>query len=150
MGPKGVLGAGFAILSGVMTVLLLWEFAEISRIAWQGIDAEGVVVEQRLRVNGASSSANAPVVAFTDLEGREHRFEARLGTVRGINPNRTTHPTGQRVMVTYLADRPEEAVIRGFAQHWVFLAWACVSALFTAMGLWFVRRDRREMRELGW
>lgn len=150
MGPKGILGAAFAILSGVMTMLLLWEFADISRIVWQGVDAEGVVVEQRLRAGGASRTANAPVVAFTDLEGREHRVEARLGTYRGINPNRTTHATGQRVTVTYLPGRPQEAVIRGFAQHWVFLMWACISALFTAIGLWFVRRDRREMRDLGW
>ena len=130
--------------------MLGWEFAQISRIAWQGVETEGVVVEQRVRVGGNSRTANAPVVAFTDFEGKEHRIEARMGTFRGINRDRTTHATGQTVSVSYLPDDPQGAVIRGFRQHWIFLVGSLLCSCFSAMGFRIFRREQREMREMGW
>lgn len=150
MGPKGVLGAGLAILCSIMSIMLAWEFTQISRVVWGGIEREGVVVGQSLRVAGTSDTANAPIVLFTDMDGNEHRFEARMAIRRTMDPVRTSHETGETVTISYLPGDPQGAVIHGFMQHWVFLAGAFFAAFMAAIGFMIFRREQREMREAGW
>ena len=69
---------------------------------------------------------------------------------RQLTSRRTTHATGRQITVSYLPERPEDAVIRGFRQHWIFLVWALLAACLVPIGLWFVRREQREMRDAGW
>ena len=150
MGPQGILGAAFALGGGAMSAALLFQFADISRIALLGVETEGTVVSQALRNSDSTQISTAPVVSFNDGQGREHRFEGRMGIGRRLSGARTTHSTDRTVTVSYLPDQPQSAVIRGFRQHWIFLVWALVAACFVPVGLWFVRRERREMRESGW
>ena len=127
MGLKGVLGAGLAIAGGAAAAALFFQFADISRIAWKGIETEGTVVGQSLRSSG-TRTAHAPIVSFTDRAGRQHRVEGRIGVARQLTSRRTTHATGRQITVSYLPERPEDAVIRGFRQHWLFLVWALLAA----------------------
>ena len=150
MGPRGILGAAFALGGAAMSAALLFQFADISRIALLGVETEGTVVSQALRNSATTHTSNAPIVSFTDQEGREHTIEGRMGVGRRLSSARTTHATGRSVTVSYLPDQPQSAVIRGFRQHWIFLIWALVTASFVPVGLWFVTRERREMRESGW
>ena len=91
--------------------------------------ATGRVVDHEARSLAATDSTSPattlyhPVVAFTDRDGRRHRF-----TAVGGDPDRRP-PRGTGVAVRYPPGSPEHAYVAGCANTWAMpLAWAAAGA----------------------
>lgn len=149
MGLKGIIGAGFVLITAPMLLIML---ASLGKIAWfsaTGEVATAQVYTSDMRSAGRGSSS-VPVARFVDGAGQTRFVAGEIGRGKSLSGRqRLTHAVGTTVRVAYPAGRPDEAV---FADGKT-IAWMSFTALFVllfpALGIWLIRSDRRELREQG-
>ena len=146
---KEIFGGFWMLAAGVMTAMTLWAFLSTSYIAATGVTTQGEVIGLE-RAYGSRYSSYRPKVRFTDSAGREHFVSGKLSLRNRKSNPRATHDVGDIVTVHYPEDRPQDAVLGGFMQHWSFLGFSLFSGAFVVAGFFIFRSGRRERLEMGW
>jgi len=107
------------VIGGVLVVggLLLGAVQARHRRGWQRVDGTVGGHGHSLAAGGDGSSTSRPIVAYTTLDGQEHRETQQWGVGIGI------YTTGQRVPVWYDPARPSRftANVRGSHAVWLVL-----------------------------
>ena len=102
----------------------------------EGENATGTVTALEF---GSSTSANGqaalfPIVTYETLDGRTITFRHRTGA------NPAAYAEGERVVVTYLPSKPDEALIAEGFRNWllplVLLICGSILTLVTGIALW--------------
>lgn len=149
IGLKGLVGAGFVLISAPMLLIML---ASLGKIVW--FSATGEVATAQVTTSdirsGRRGSRSVPVARFVDEAGQTRFVAGEIGRGKSLSGReRLTHAVGTTVRVAYPAGRPGKAV---FADGKT-IAWMAFSVLFLAMfpvvGILLLRSDRRELREQG-
>lgn len=147
IGLKGLVGAGFVLISAPLLLIML---TSLGKIAW--FSTTGEVAQARVYASDMRSGirGTVPVARFVDGAGQIRFVAGEIGRKKSLSGReRLTHAVGTTVRVAYPAGRPDEAV---FADGKT-IAWMAFSvlfiAIFPAVGVLLLRSDRRELREQG-
>lgn len=105
-----------------------------------GKNATGTVIALELGSTTSASGQSAlfPIVTFETPDGRTITFRHRTGA------NPAGYAEGERVVVTYLPSRPDQALIAEGFRNWllplVLLACGAILVLAASTGLWRLTR----------
>lgn len=130
--PMGLL---FAALGG-------WFYLQDRSFAENGLRAQGTVVDVVGSRDSDGDYTYRPVVEFSDSAGERRRFVSRVGS------SPPSYSTGERVNVIYEPWSPDNAIIDGFVDRYLFpVIFMSLGTLFAAIGggLFFAMFRRRRI-----
>ncbi|WP_435418910.1 DUF3592 domain-containing protein [Parerythrobacter aurantius] len=149
IGPKGLVGAIFALGGGLFLILPVWQIVGIQIDRMTGVTVSGEVVG--VSIDGSMRAARRPVAAFRDEDGVRREALGWIGVRQGIRTSpRLTHAIGSQVSLSYPEGRPQDARFSDAKSQLMLGLIAAAGLLFASLGAWLIRADRREMREDGW
>ncbi len=135
---KQIIGPSLFILFGLLFFAIGSGLTYRQRsLEKQGIEAPGVVVDLQEKYD-SDGSTYAPVVQFQTAEGQSVQF---LSTYSSSPPD---YDVGEPVIVVYVPEQPEKAVIKGEGQllHSIFML---VGGVIVSGGSWFVYTTLRNL-----
>lgn len=151
-GPKSLGGLMFVIIGGFSALYFAYGLGSIAWLSIAGETGTGVVSGYRhIPAAGRGGSSSRAQVTFRDTQGAEHVVEMRFSfSNRMSGQRRETHEVGERVRVLYPKGKPYEAIISDGTTIGWHLFLALFSSIFLTLGIWLIRADRKEQKELGW
>jgi Protein of unknown function (DUF3592) len=130
-----------ALVKVVVALALIGAGASQALKAWRlrpaGVRALGMVVRHEHSLSEENVPLSAPVIAFVDEHGTEHRFTA------GADTSWQMHAVGDRVPVRYPRERPDDARLNS-ARHNAF-----VLGTYGGMGAVFIVAGALVLRSAG-
>lgn len=149
MGPKGLIGAAFLLVGGGFFVAGTWIFADANRIALSGVATTGTIIGHEVRGNRGGRAA---VYTFTDNAGREMQGSVRIGSGgSGRRAKRQREADiGRKITVFYDPADPRQSVADTVMGRWGGLLMMLFVMPHIMIGIFLLRRDRREQIEDGW
>jgi len=136
------IGGIFASLGVVFVSVAGWAYLRDQSFAEAGLRAQGRVIELIGSRDNDDGYTYAPVVEFRDADGLRHVF------VSSVSSNPPQYATGEAVDVIYAANSPDEAIIDGFVDRFLFpLIFGGLGTVFAAIGfgLLFARLRARQI-----
>ena len=136
----------FTIIGLGMLVGTFFIYKSTSNFLEKAITAKGTVVDLRESRSSSSSSNSityAPVVKFTDNQGKETEF------TNSSSSNPPSYDVGEIVEVLYEQEKPQSAKINGFFSLWLgTLILGGLGSIFASIGLGFfvydIRKNKKE------
>jgi hypothetical protein len=149
VGPKGLIGAAFLLVGGGFFVGGSYMLVDANRIALSGVATTGTIIGHEAR---GSRGGRAAVYTFRDNSGREMRGSVRIGlggSSRSARQQREAE-IGRKIGVFYDPADPRQSVADTVMGRWGGLLIMLFVVPHMLIGIYLLRRDRREQIEDGW
>jgi hypothetical protein len=149
MGPKGLFGGAFLLVSSLFFLVGAYWLVDANLIAMNGVRTTG-------QIAGYEGSARRHVLVYSFVDRKGRRFTGRL-TPYSSKSRRLRHArakaaldVGGPIPVIYDPANPHRSVADTFKGRFGALLWMLFVTPFMAIGIVLIRRDRREQIADGW
>lgn len=147
IGPKGLVGGGFAIIGGIFIILTLSSLGQTLWLRTTGERADGTIIGWE----ACGRYSHCPVALFADKSGKQRQAVSSVGFRRSNSGlSKIAYENGDKVAIAYPAGHPEKARFVSTGSQLVMVFVALFASAIVALGIWIIRIERKEMREDGW